>query len=60
MVEDRFSVSGLMKGLCGSFHHDGGYEPLFSQRLEGTMSSYLGFNFKFHVLMKIKEGSSKG
>lgn len=60
MVEDCFSVSGLMKGLCGSFHNDGDYQLLCIQLLDGTMPSCLGLNFKFHILMEIKECRSIG
>lgn len=60
MVEHCLSFSGLMKELCESFHKVGGCQSLFIQCLDGTRSSYLGFTFKFHVLMEIKECSSKG
>lgn len=60
VMVDCFSVSGPIKGLCGSFQDDGGYEPLFIQLLDGTMPSYLGLNFKFRVMMEIKKGSSQG
>lgn len=48
------------EGVCESFHKVGGYQSLFIQCLDGTRSSYLGLTFKFHVLMEIKECSSKG
>lgn len=57
---DYFSVSALMKDLCGFFQNDGGYEPLFIQLLGAIIFSYLGFNFKFHVMMEIKKSNSKG
>lgn len=58
VIEDCFSGSGLLEGLCGSFQNDSDYQSLFIHpRFSIVFLS--GTYFKCHVMMETKKWSSK-